>query len=152
MKKQIFPKEIIENSLDTHEFSHSNKSKIIYSIILIAVATIIVLLPIIKVDIYTSTRGIVKSNEEKISLSIINTGEVVSSNLKNHKKVLKGDTLLVINNSILLEKKKLLLKQIGRTEMLISDISYILENRKIDISKIKSLEYRFGFGNYRKFS
>jgi hypothetical protein len=34
MKKQIFPKEIIENTLEVHHFKHTNKSKIIYSIIL----------------------------------------------------------------------------------------------------------------------
>lgn len=34
MKKQIFPKEIIENTLEVHQFKHTNKSKIIYSIIL----------------------------------------------------------------------------------------------------------------------
>ena len=30
--KQIFPKEIIENSIGVHQFKHSNKSKIIYTV------------------------------------------------------------------------------------------------------------------------
>ncbi len=31
MKKQIFPKEIIENTLEVHQFKHTDKSKIIYN-------------------------------------------------------------------------------------------------------------------------
>lgn len=35
MPKQLFPKEIIKNTVEAHQFKHSRKTSIIYTIILI---------------------------------------------------------------------------------------------------------------------
>ena len=56
MKKQIFPKEIIENTLEVHQFKHTNKSKIIYGIILLALISALISLPFIKVTIYNTSQ------------------------------------------------------------------------------------------------
>ncbi|QTD38433.1 hypothetical protein JL193_03810 [Polaribacter batillariae] len=45
MKQQIFPKEIIESTVEVHQFKHSNKSKIIYSIILLTLISALISLP-----------------------------------------------------------------------------------------------------------
>jgi HlyD family secretion protein len=50
--KQIFPKEIIENTIHVHQFKHRKKSSIIYSTFLIALIGVFVSLTFIKVDIY----------------------------------------------------------------------------------------------------
>lgn len=80
--KQIFPKEIIDSTVDVHQFKHTTKSKIIYSIILLSILIILVLLPFIKVDIYTSARGIIKPDKERLSITSLNSGKVLKKTLK----------------------------------------------------------------------
>ena len=60
MKKQIFPKEIIENTVDVHQFKHTNKSKIIYGFILFALIVALISLPFISVTIYNTSQGLIR--------------------------------------------------------------------------------------------
>lgn len=70
---KIFPKEIIENSAEVFKFKHTTKSKIIYSLLLAAILIAFISLPFIKVDVYTSSIGLVKPNTERVSdNSIVN--------------------------------------------------------------------------------
>ena len=109
MKKQIFPKEILDNTYEVHQFKHSKRSKRIYVFILLLICGILSSLPFIKVDLYTSVRGIIKTQEERIPLRITQSGQVVYTQLSPHRTVAKGDTLLKLAHPILDEKKDLLL-------------------------------------------
>lgn len=77
MKKEIFPKEILERSVEVHEFSHHTKSKAIYSLILLMLLSAFVLLPFIFIDVYVSARGIIAPDEERIMLAPIQSGKVI---------------------------------------------------------------------------
>lgn len=101
---KIFPKEIIENTAEVFKFKHTTKSKVIYSVILIAIIGAVVSLPFIDVDIYTSSTGIVKPNKDRVSISIINSGRVKFSAIEKNKEVKKSDTLLIIKSKIINEK------------------------------------------------
>ena len=54
--KQIFPKEIIENTIQVHQFENTTKSKIIYTTILIVIVLLLIALPFVEVDVYKSQR------------------------------------------------------------------------------------------------
>lgn len=140
--KQIFPKEIIDNTIEVHQFKHSTKSKIIYSIILLSILTMFILLPFIKVDIYTSARGIIKPDKERLSVASINSGKVVTTNLKNNMLIHKGDTLLVLDNSIISEKLHLSSLQMDNINLFIKDLSYLVKNKHISVSNIRSPKYK----------
>lgn len=140
--KQIFPKEILDSTVDVHQFKHSSKSKIIYTIILLSILTIFTLLPFIKIDIYTSARGIIKPDKERLSVSSINSGKVVTTNLKNNMLIHKGDTLLVLDNSIINEKLQLSSLQIDDINLFIKDLSYLVKNKHISVSNIQSPKYK----------
>lgn len=140
--KQIFPKEIIDNTIEVHQFKHSTKSKIIYSIILLSILTMFILLPFIKVDIYTSARGIIKPDKERLSVASINSGKVVTTNLKNNMLIHKGDTLLVLDNSIISEKLHLSSLQMDNINLFIKDLSYLVKNKHISVSLIQSPKYK----------
>ena len=139
--KQIFPKEIIGNTLEVHQFKHSTKSKVIYSVILLSLCIIIVLLPFIKVDIYTSARGIIKPDIERISVSAMNSGKVTFTNIKNNKQVQKGDTLLILDNALINEKLNLSQLQIEDINLFIEDLSYLINTKQIAIKHLKSPRY-----------
>ncbi len=82
--KTIFPKEILENTTQLHQFKHSKKSTFIYTTILIAIICAIASLPFIKIDIYATSRGIIKPEKERISVGSIYSGKVVEKSLLNN--------------------------------------------------------------------
>lgn len=67
--KNIFPKEILENTTQVHQFKHRKRSSIIYTTFLIALICIFISLPFIKVDVYTSSRGLLKSEKERVNFN-----------------------------------------------------------------------------------
>ncbi|WP_445737411.1 HlyD family secretion protein [Mariniflexile sp.] len=140
--KQIFPKEIIESTVEAHQFKHSSKSKIIYTVILLSVLIILVLLPFIKVDIYTSARGIIKPDKERLSVTSLNSGKIISTHVKNNSLVHKGDTLLILDNTIIDEKLKLSAHQMSDLSLFIEDLSYLVQSKQIALNKIQSPKYK----------
>ena len=148
--KQIFPKEIIGSTIEVHQFKHSSKSKIIYSIILLSIILILGLLPFIKVDIYTSARGIIKPDKERLSVTSLNSGKIIQANLKNNSLVKKGDTLLVLDNTIIDEKLKLSKQQIIEMRLFVEDLSYLIDYKYINISKIKTPKYKKDYLLYQQ--
>lgn len=148
--KTIFPKEILESTIEVHQFNHSKKSKVIYMIILTALAIIICLLPLIKIDIYTSSRGLIKPDKERLLITSLNSGRVVKSSIINNGFVNKGDTLLVIDNSIINEKLKLSKLQIEDINIFTNDLDYLLGNTPKRSSKIVSPKYKKEFLLYNQ--
>ena len=140
--KQIFPKEILESTLEAHQFKHGTKSKVIYTIIIIAILVLLISLPFIKVDVYTSAHGIIKPDKERLSVSSLNSGKIVSVNLRNNKRVQEGDTLLVLDNTIINEKLKLSSNQILDIRLFINDLTYLIENKSVSVVNIASPKYQ----------
>ena len=140
--KQIFPKEILESTLEAHQFKHGTKSKVIYTIIIIAILVLLISLPFIKVDVYTSAHGIIKPDKERLSVASLNSGKIVSVNLRNNKRVQEGDTLLVLDNTIINEKLKLSSNQILDIRLFINDLTYLIENKSVSVVNIASPKYQ----------
>lgn len=105
---QIFPKEIINSTIHSHQFKHSKKSKIIYTTILCAIIAVITALPFVKVDIYSTHRGLIKPDQERLAIASINSGKADFVNLESNQFVNKGDTLIILDNSLINEKLHLL--------------------------------------------
>lgn len=140
--KQIFPKEIIENTIESHQFIHSKKSKVIYTIILVSLITIIGLLPFITIDIYTSSRGLIKPDKERLTITSLNSGKVIHVNLKNNNFVKKGDTLLILDNTVINEKISLAQHQKEDVNLFIEDLKYLINAKTPKSNKIISHKYK----------
>ncbi|CAA0173872.1 Secretion protein HlyD [Tenacibaculum maritimum] len=149
MKKQIFPKEIIENTLEVHQFKHTNKSKIIYSIILVTLITVLVSLPFIHVTIYNTSQGLIRPDKERILLESSNRGKVVFHQLKNNLQVNKGDTLLLINNLAITQQINTTASLINETKSFVEDLK-LLSNEKRIANKLQSLKYKQEFNFYQQ--
>ena len=61
--KSIFPKEIIEYSVEWHRYQHLRKSRIIYIVLLASFSLMIFAIPFVKIDLYTSSHGIIKTKD-----------------------------------------------------------------------------------------
>lgn len=149
MKKQIFPKEIIESTFESHQFKHTSKSKIIYSYILLTLISVLIALPFIKVTIYNTSHGIIRPDKERILLESSTSGRVVLHQLKNNLQVNKGDTLLLINNSSISQQITTNTFLLSETEEFIKDLK-LLSNAKRITNKPKSLKYQQEFNFYQQ--
>ena len=149
MKKQIFPKEIIENTLEVHQFKHTNKSKIIYGIILLALISALISLPFIKVTIYNTSQGLIRPDKERILLQSSNSGKVILHQLKNNLQVNKGDTLLLINNLAITQKISTTESLLTETKSFVGDLRLLSSQKRI-VNELQSLKYKQEFNFYKQ--
>ncbi|WAC01061.1 HlyD family efflux transporter periplasmic adaptor subunit [Lacinutrix neustonica] len=97
------------------------------------------MLPFIEVDIYTTSRGIITSHEKPVTLYAPVSGRITYFNLIENMSVSKGDTLLVVNQSILEERDHLMDSQKEDIEDFIVDLNYLIKG---DYSSIKTNQYQ----------
>ncbi len=147
--KQIFPKEIIKNTIEVHQFKHRNRSKIIYGCITLAVLGLLIALPFIKVTIYTTSQGYIKPDKERISIQTSINGEIVFHQFRNNKNVVKGDTLLVLKNSAIQQKIASIHFEILETQKFIADIHTLINNKK-PLQHLQSLKFKDEFSAYQQ--
>ena len=84
------------NTLENLISKNKTKSISIYLVLLVALLVFLALLPVIKVDISSQSRGMVRSTTDNVPLTSLVNGKVTFVNLKNNRVVQKGDTLLQI--------------------------------------------------------
>lgn len=136
--KQIFPKEIIENSYEVHHATHNRKTNIIYLTIMLSLLAAICSLPFIYVTIYNTSRGIIKPQKERMLLKSLQSGRVVYQNLKNNAEVQKGDTLLIISSQALEDKENNIHKEEENLGESINDLRILLGKKR---GRLQSSQY-----------
>lgn len=142
VKKQIFPPEIIDHSIEVHQFKHHNHSKIIYLVILSGVILILLLLPFVKVDVYVTARGILKSDQEWGTVTSRISGKVLVTNIKDNINITQGDTLLIIQKQFLEKESKLLENTYNENEAFIADCNYLLKSKKPNYKRLVTPKYQ----------
>ena len=85
------------NNIENLIAKNKTKSISIYFVVVLCIIIVFALLPIIKIDISSQSRGIIKSYKDNVPLTIIVSGKIVWQNLKNNQSVRKGDTLIKIS-------------------------------------------------------
>jgi len=96
-------------------------------------------LPFIEIDLYTTSRGRIISQENIVSIYPPASGRISVYNIYENKKVKKGDTLLIIDQKILQEQKKLLELQLKSYQDFIEDLTKLLSK---GYDKIKTEHYK----------
>jgi len=126
----IFPPEIIEFSAEKYYSQFRIRSKIIYSAVLFFVTLAILLLPVIKIDISTQSRGIVRTPTENTLIQSPIYGEVDYYDLYENKNVSKGDTLIVFNVDQPDEQVRHNLEKKAQNDLFISDLMGMIQKRR----------------------
>ena len=139
---QIFPKEIIESTIEVHRFNHQVKSKIIYGILLLSIIAIFIALPYVWLDIYSTSRGILKPEKERNQILSLYSGKIDTICIKQNQFVHKGDTLLIVNNNIGKERLKLAENKKEDIVKFSKDLDYLLTVKNLKVSNLKSLKYQ----------
>ena len=133
MKKQLFPKEFLKHSVEVHQFKYSQRGRNIYWTLLILFLFVLLALPLVKVNVYTTVRGIIKPEKERQVLRVHSSGQVLFSQLFPNANVQKGDTLLRLAQPVLDEKQQLLLAQMNEYKALLHDLAQLRKRKSAPI-------------------
>lgn len=117
------------NTLENLISKNKTKSFSIYLIILLAVIILLGSLPIIKLDISSQSRGIIRSKTDNVPVATIVSGRVNWIALKNNVFVKKGDTLIKISKENLESDKRTQDVLSSSVSLLLSDINNLLHNQ-----------------------
>ena len=140
--KNIFPKEIIDYTLEVHRFKNHTRTNIIYTILIISILSTCISLPFLFMDIYSSADGILKSDKEKNKITSMLSGKIDAMFIEENKYVQEGDTLLILDNIIGKEKLALLDHQLQETLKFIQDLSYLSNNKVLSLDSLNSSLYQ----------
>lgn len=117
------------NTLENLVSKNKTKSFSIYFIILLVIIVFLGPLPVIKVDISSQSRGIIRSKTDNVPVSTMVSGRINWIDLKNNAFVKKGDTLLRISKENLESDKKTQDTLSESVSALLHDISALLQNK-----------------------
>ena len=124
-----------------------NKTKTIsiYLAVVLAIIAFLFSLPLIKVDISSQSRGIIRSKTDNVPLSTLVSGKITHINLKNNLYVNQGDTILIVAKDNLEAERQLTDTLSATNEHLLEDLNSILSKKKspLKTSTIREEYYRF---------
>jgi len=119
---KIIPLPDDNNLLESYLFRIRKGSRVIYWIIIAAIAVAITALPFVFVDISVQARGFFQPDIEKQFVFAPSGGRVIFSSVKSGKRVSKGDTLLIIDSETIRSQKSGLAARIAENNLSISDL------------------------------
>lgn len=143
---QLFPPEIIENTVECYHARISTRSKAIYGLILILILIIFISLPLVYVDISSQSRGVIRSPYENTTIQSALYGEVISYRMIENEAVMKGDTLIILNSDKLNEQIALANKKIQDNDLFISDLACLLS---VKYNQLLTPKYRGEYYRYQ---
>lgn len=106
MNKQLFPKEIIENSQEANFSRHSLSSKVIYVTTLIFIGGVFCLLPFIKVDVGVRSHGLIRPVTELIQLTSPVSGFIQTLNHHENSYIKQDDIFAILEAPQITEKMR----------------------------------------------
>jgi membrane fusion protein, peptide pheromone/bacteriocin exporter len=143
---QLFPPEIIENTVECYHARISTRRKAIYGLILVMILLVFVSLPLVQVDISSQSRGVIRSPYENTTIQSALYGEVISYRLLENKAVQKGDTLIILNSDKLNEQVALANRKMQENDLFISDIACLLSAK---YNQLLTPKYRGEYYRYQ---
>lgn len=143
---QLFPPEIIENTVECYHARISTRSKAIYGLILVMILLVFVSLPLMQVDISSQSRGVIRSPYENTTIQSALYGEVISYRMLENKAVQKGDTLIILNSDRLNEQVALANRKMQENDLFISDIACLLSAK---YNQLLTPKYRGEYYRYQ---
>lgn len=146
----IFPKEILEYTQEAHQFNHKVTSKVIYFIILFSVFFAFLATPFIYIDIYSSSSGVLKPEKERHQISSLFGGLVKEVRIHENQFVSESDTLVVIDPSIIIEKRNLYSQKLEDTKLFIHDLNYLINHASVVLDSLKHFNYQKSYLQFKE--
>ncbi|HYG40327.1 MAG TPA: HlyD family efflux transporter periplasmic adaptor subunit [Cytophagales bacterium] len=145
MKQQLFPKEIIEYSAESHFYDFSVSSKVIYLSVLLFLIGAIASLPFIYINISVKSNGLIRPLTEKNIINSPVSGRVKILNIKDNLPVTENQTLLVLESPIIEEQIHTNRNRAVKITRFIDDLRLLINKMTIspfsNISNLKTTLY-----------
>ena len=122
------------NTLENLYAKNKTKSISIYLVVELAIMVFLALLPVIKVDISSQSRRVVRSVTDNVPVTTVVSGKLTFCGIRNNAVVKKGDTLLKISPQVLEADNQLQNSVLGTSNQLRTDISKALADNFGSIS------------------
>lgn len=149
MEKKVFPSSILNATVEVYDSHISVKSQAIYLILLSFLFSAIVALPLIYVDVAVQSRGTFQSALQRNSLMSSVGGRLEKWDLKENKKVKKGDVLAVVRAEVVQLEINGLGERLELLEDFIFDLGKLLklnmERNSVSPASLKSKYYQASF-------
>lgn len=140
MSGQLFPKEIIENSQEANFSKHSVSSRIIYATIVLALFTLVSVLPFIKVDVGVRSQGIIRPVTEVVQLSSPVSGNIQALYMAENAFILRGEPVAIIEAPEIEERLRYNHFRSSQLRSFLSDITTLQTVKTNDVAESINLE------------
>ncbi|RDI53573.1 HlyD family secretion protein [Flavobacterium glaciei] len=114
------------NTLENLIAKNKTKNISIYLVLILAILIFLALLPVIKIDISSQSRGIVRSTTDNVPVTSLVNGKVTFVNLKNNSIVQKGDTLVQLTQENLDTEKATNQEVSSTVQDQVNDLSLVI--------------------------
>ncbi|MFH6951302.1 biotin/lipoyl-binding protein [Flavobacterium sp. FlaQc-51] len=138
------------NTLENLISKNKIKSLSIYFVVVLTIIIFLIFLPIIKVDISSQSRGIIRSKTDNVPVSAIVSGKVITVSIKNNVAVTKGDTLIIMSKENLENDKDLQDSLSSSVLALLNDVNNLLQNKTSYLSTSIAREDMFKFQSEKR--
>lgn len=128
-EKQIFPKEIIENSVEKHFADYNPRNRIVYLSVLAIFVLAFLLLFIIRVDVTVRSAGVIRPVQERTDIRTPVNGVVDSVFIAENTHVEAGQTLIKIHSQSVEEKNAAIATQNNELNSEYTDLKTLLGGR-----------------------
>ena len=117
------------NTLENLIAKNKTKSISIYLVLILTKLIFLALLPVIKIDISSQSRGIVRSTTDNVPVTSLVNGKVTFVHLKNNSIVQKGDTLVQLTQENLDTEKATNQEVSSTVQDQVNDLSLVVLGR-----------------------
>lgn len=125
MDRQLFPKEIIENSQEDNFAKHSVKSRVIYSTIVLFLIGILGVLPFINVDVGVRSQGLIRPVTELVQLSVPVAGYIQVLHVTENSFISSGEIVAVLEAPHLSEQLRFNETRQQQLSLFLSDLKIL---------------------------
>lgn len=125
---------------------NKTKSISIYLLVLLAIVLVLALLPVIKIDISSQSRGVVRSKTDNVPITSLVNGKITKIFLKNNGLITEGDTLFTVSKENLETERDLQDTITSSVTALLEDVTYIVTNKT---SLLKTPTFKEDFYKYQ---
>jgi len=148
--KTIFPKEILEYTSELHRYKFLKKSQMIYLILLLSLICMSTALPFIKIDLYSSSAGMIRPSKERNTITSPIKGKINQVYIVENSFVKKGDTLLTLDDSSVSQELVLVKEQLDSLTLYIHDLKLMYHSKLIRMDSLKTTLYKSQFLRYNQ--
>ncbi|MGM0460735.1 MAG: HlyD family secretion protein, partial [Bacteroidota bacterium] len=140
----LFPKEIIESTQE-HNFSkHSTQSKLIYSMIVLALIAAFSALPFIYTDVGVRGQGMIRPVTEVVKIASPVSARITSLRAAENSRIQQGDIIATLDDEDIRQQQLFIKSRVEELRKLISDVTLLTDSATYpEVSSQNLLTLRF---------